>query len=113
MQYRILPFILLCLGVVPVSAQETDFLARDIVEACGGRWDKDDGSNAMFRRGFCVGVINTLFLKKSDKYCIPDKASTLDAINATLKYAKDNQFALKYPFLLVAEKALTKAWPCK
>jgi hypothetical protein len=78
MQYRVLLLVLLCLYGSAVSAQEaTDFPAKDVIEACEGPWDKDPNSNAMFRRGFCVGVIHTAFYKASEKYCIPHSASTL------------------------------------
>jgi len=66
----------------------------------------------MFRRGFCVGVIHTVFAKASEKYCIPHSASPLQAINVVISYIRDNNFTLNYPFLLVAEEAFEKTWPC-
>jgi alcohol dehydrogenase class IV len=105
--------VLLCLSASAVSAEEAaDFPTEDIIEACEGPWDKDASSNAMFKTGFCVGVIHSLFYRSSEKYCIPHNVSTLQAINVVISYVIDNNFTLRYPFLLVAEKAFEKTWPC-
>jgi len=109
---RTLLIIILCAVASPGWAEDQDFASGTLIDACDAPWAQFDNKNAMFLRGYCVGVINALVATQHKDYCIPANTSVNQALNVATKYIRDSPTSLKEPFPRVAEKAFAKAWHC-
>jgi hypothetical protein len=68
-----------------------------------------------FFGGRCVGAVEVLDALNSDTkmFCPPDNATNLQRVQVIVGYIEARPERKNADFRLVANEAMTKAWPCK
>jgi hypothetical protein len=68
----------------------------------------------MFGQGYCSGVVEgILFYRDEQSFCLPKGVTLGQAAAVVVKHIENNPATWHLKFIIVAEVALMRAFPCK
>jgi hypothetical protein len=113
----------ICLWSGAAAAQQDFSSGKYYLAACKGFMTSTSVDSAREARdeGACFGAVQTLtilrgflreFLPARYRFCMPEGATTGEAIRLIVSYMESRPERLHEQFVLLAIEALAEAWPC-